>query len=152
MCIVNLLWGWGEWGSGHIYVSLVPLHVLSDVKFDVLQDFVIPVRVTVLQELQVISQLTTCSNRDPQRWSSLTLHGRQVTGFLLRLELQSALEAKQKSSIISLTFWLMRSSSSSLMPSFRFIDLTSNRCMNTCLSQWNTSLLATSRCRTKATS
>lgn len=50
-----------------------------------------------------------------------------------------------------LTFWLMRSSSSSLMPSFRFMSLTSARCWKTCFSMINISFLASSRCRTKAT-
>ena len=51
-----------------------------------------------------------------------------------------------------LTFWLMRSSSSSLIPSFRFISLTSLRCTNSCRSATNISFLAISRCRTMAIS
>ena len=51
-----------------------------------------------------------------------------------------------------LTFWLMRSSSSSLMLSFLFISLTSDRCRKTCRSIANISFLAVSRWRTSPTS
>ncbi|KFL62392.1 uncharacterized protein TERG_12430 [Trichophyton rubrum CBS 118892] len=46
----------------------------------------------------------------------------------------------------------MRSSSSSFIPSFRFISFTSQRCMNSCFSAANTSFRPSSRCWTMAIS